>query len=816
MRLTGEGGGIVRRLRNLGPAFCLVALLAGSMRAAAGEAPAVYAVKGLVQPVEVLYDPWGVPHIFAKTLADAFFAQGFVAARDRLWQIDWHRLRGLGRLAERLGPALVPYDRAARLFLYRGEEEAEWQAYGPRIREMATAFTAGINAYVALVRQEPALLPAEFRWLGYFPEPWQPADLFRLRSDGASGNAAAEVRRAELACRGALAADAIAHPLSPPWRTAVPDGLDPCSVTLGDLEPRLLLGARLPLAEAAGKAGWLPSRAAERLAQGDAGPSDPAAAEGSSAWAISGRLTRSGRPILANDPHLRLGVPSPRYISHLVAPGLDAIGAGWPGSPGIQNGHNDRIAFGRTNFAIDQEDVYVLETKPGDPEQYLYQGRWQRMTVVNEEIAVKGGAPVAVKLKYSLLGPIVAEHPRARRAVALKATWLEPGAAVLLLNLPYDFARDWQSFNEALGSASVGTNYLYADVDGNIGWRPAGRVPLRPHHDGLLPVPGDGRYDWAGLMPLADLPSAFNPPEGWLASANEMNLPPDYPHATRKIGFEWGAPDRHARIVELLKAGSAFSLADSVAVQHDVLSGRAVRLAALLGGLHPDDAKLVRAIAMLGAWDKRMAADSAAAALFEVWWAKLWQGLRDSLIPERLRGLVPFVNPSVGLAALEHPDERFGPEPAAARDALLLAALEKAVQELEQRLGPEWAAWRWGRLHTAALRHPLAALLKEDERAATAIAGGETGGDNSTVLARWLASPTANVSGGASFSMVLDVGNWDASLALNAPGQSGDPASAHYRDLYPRWLKGEMFPLLFSRERIEAVAGTRLLLRPAK
>ncbi|MFI4987602.1 MAG: penicillin acylase family protein, partial [Alphaproteobacteria bacterium] len=719
------------------------------------------------------------------------------------------------RLAERLGPALVPYDRAARLFLYRGEEEAEWQAYGSRTKEIAFAFTAGINAYVTLVRQQPELLPAEFRWLGYLPELWRPADLFRMRSFGASANAAAEVRRAELACKGALDADAIAHPLEPPWQTKVPDGLEPCSVTSEDLEIYRLLRAALPLSHASGKAGSLPTASLERLAGDASGLFDAAGAEGSNAWVIAGRLTRTGRPILANDPHLGLQVPSVRYVSHLSAPGLNAVGAGWPGSPGIQNGHNDRIAFGRTNFAIDQEDVAVLETKPGDREQYFYRGRWERMTVVSEEIAVKDEAPVTVTLKYSLLGPILAEHPGHERAVALSATWLEPGAAILLLNLPYDFAGDWQEFNEALRTASFGTNSLYADVDGNIGWRPAGRVPLRPHHDGLLPVPGDGRYDWAGLMPLEDFPSAFNPPEGWLASANEMNLPRDYPYATRKIGFEWGMPDRHARIVEALKGSTAFSLADSVALQHDVLSGRAVRLAALLAGVRTDDAKLATAVSMLLSWDKRMVADSAAAALFEAWWAKLWQALRDTLIPERLRALVPFVNPSVGLAALEKPDGRFGLDPKAGRDALLLGALGRAVGELEARLGSDWSAWRWGRLHSAGLAHLLAPLLTDDQRAATAVAGGGTAGDNSTVLARWLKSPIANVSGGASFSMVLDVGAWDASLALNAPGQSGDPASAHYRDLYPRWLKGEMFPLLFSREKIEAVTETRLLLRPA-
>jgi penicillin G amidase len=500
------------------------------------SAALTYELKGLSKSVEILYDTWGVPHIYAETIDDVFFGQGFAAARDRLWQIDWDRRRALGRMAQLRGSALVSADQAHRLFLYRGGAAAEWTNYDPLIHSIAAAFTAGVNSYVELARDKPDLLPVEFKQAGYLPDFWDTDDFIRIRGIDADA-ALRAVRRAGLACEGALNLDSLAHLLEPPWAISVPQGLDPCSTKMNDLS--LLQSASLALPADSGKDIQSPSAAA-RVASHEM--LDPEAREGSNAWVISPRLTRTGRPILANDPHLPIGVPSPRWISHLNAPGLDVIGAGFAGSPGIQNGHNDRIAFGRTNFSIDDEDVYVLTTKPDDPDQYFYEGNWRPFRIVSEAIEVDGAPSVPVKLKYSIAGPVVSESPTNHSAIAVRLTAMEPGAANALQFLPSNFATSWVDFTKAIRSEVFGTNYLYADVDGHIGWHSAGLAPIRSHHDGLLPAPGDGSFAWTGMLPLDLLPSEFDPDRGFIANSNQMPFPPEYPYAERKVGFEWPRP----------------------------------------------------------------------------------------------------------------------------------------------------------------------------------------------------------------------------------------------------------------------------------
>jgi penicillin G amidase len=383
-----------------------------------------------------------------------------------------------------------------------------------------------------------------------------------------------------------------------------------------------------------------------------------------------------------------------------------------------------------------------------------------------------------------------------------------------LSQLPDHFASDWPSFVRAIRTYPNGTSFMYADISGNIGWHAAGWVPIRPNHDGLLPVPGDGRYDWTGLTPLDLLPSAFNPKEGWIANANQMSLPPGYPVAERKIGFDWSLPDRYQRISEVLQTARAFSIDACVKLQHDTYSERASRLIPLLSESRSELPNFKVARALLQTWDRHVDANSAAAVLFEQWWQNLGHDTAKLLVPNA--STPPVLDARVLIATLEKPDRHFGTNPAASRDALLASTLDKAVGDLERILGPNKSDWNWGRLHTVDLKPPLAALLDAAARNSASIAGGRSGGDNATVMARWYNDlPAANVTGGAAFSMVLDVGEWDNSLVLNMPGQSGDARSPHYRDLYERWLGGKMFPLLFSRSRVVADAQERIRLLPS-
>jgi penicillin G amidase len=504
-----------------------------------------------------------------------------------------------------------------------------------------------------------------------------------------------------------------------------------------------------------------------------------------------------------------------RYISHLNAPGFNVIGAGWPGSPGEQNGHNDRIAFGRTNWSNDSEDVYILRTDPEHPDCYFYPRSLGSFFRRNSGDFRKGCRSRTPALKYSKLGPIVAEHPAEGRAIAIRAACLEPGASTALTILRYNFAHDWHFFREALSGIYYGTNYLYADVEGNIGWQVAGAVPIRPNHDGLMPVPAEQRYEWKGFWTLDELPGVLNPPEGWIASANEMNLPRDFPYPERKIGFEWPPADRHERIVEVLNAGAALRMEDSVALQHDVLAKRAPQLLSAICSVRTDDTRVIRAISILESWNLRMDADSVGAAIFAIARTMIHRAIRELVTPKELDELIPFVHPVVVRDVLESADSRFVSGSLFDRDILIEGAVRRALDALEKRLGADWSAWSWGRLNTAHLKHPLARILTQDQRSALNIEGGGSGRSTDTVMARYTIGKGGVINHGASYSMVLDVGEWDNSLAMNSPGQSGDAASSHYRDLHSRWLSGEMFPLLFGRGEIERVAETRVWLQSA-
>ncbi|HET6969668.1 MAG TPA: penicillin acylase family protein, partial [Phenylobacterium sp.] len=349
-----------------------------------------HAIPGLAQPAELIVDRWGIPHIYAKSARDAFFLQGWNAARDRLWQIDLWRKRGLGRLSASLGPAYLAQDRAARLFLYRGDMVAEWAAYDPQGREAVVAFTAGVNAYVAEVKAGAQPLPVEFKLTHSQPETWSPEDVLRIRSHALVSNVTSEVARARTVCAGGVAADALRRKLEPAHKLTVPKGLDPCVVPADVLKDYVLATEPVTFGKAADKS----------LAQ----VIEERSAEGSNNWVISAAHSATGRPILANDPHRPVGVPSLRYIAHLDAPGLSIIGAGEPALPGVSFGHNDATAFGITIFYIDQEDLYVYETK-GDA--YRYMGGLEPMKVVRETIEVKGEAPREVELRFTRHGPVV-------------------------------------------------------------------------------------------------------------------------------------------------------------------------------------------------------------------------------------------------------------------------------------------------------------------------------------------------------------------------------------------------------------------------
>jgi penicillin amidase len=787
--------------------------------ATATPATQTLAVAGLAAEAEIRVDRWGIPHLKAESESDLFFLQGFNAARDRLWQIDLWRKRGLGLLAADFGPGFLAQDHAARHFLFRGDMAAEWAAYASDAEAICTAFVSGINAFVALTEAEPARLPAEFQLFGTRPARWQAEDVVRIRTHALTRNAVSEILRANVLARSNAETDALRSRIDPPTSLDPAPGIDLADVPLEAL--RLFKLATAPVTFEAGRLSAGMEDAWRWTVVTDLGDIVRATSEeGSNNWVVHGTRTATGRPIVASDPHRAQAVPSLRYLVHLTAPGFDAIGAGEPSAPGISIGHNGTTAFGLTIFGTDQEDVMVYETAPGDADLYRYGDGFERIRRVQESFEIKGHPAAELTLSFTRHGPVLHEDRTKNRAIALRTVWLEPGAAAYLGSLTAMRATSVADFGAALthwGTPSV--NHVCADTAGDTAWYTAGFTPVRPNWNGLLPVPGDGSHEWQGFLPASDLPHQVNPAEGFLATANEMNLPADRAPDAPGIGYEWIEPSRAERIKAVLRADAAHSLAAAGRLQNDVVSLPALRLCRLLAAAQqvaPADGDAALAHNLFRGWDGALGAGSAPGALFELWWMKhLRPALLTAMAPDpALRALLVPGHVESLVSLLEAPNARFGTEPEAARDRLLGETLAAAVADARARLGEDPAAWRWGNLHHAMFQHAASAVPEGGERHWD-VGPLPLGGSASTPMHAGYRLGDFRVITGASVRLLMDVGDWDQSLCINAPGQSGDPLSPHYGDLAPLWADGAYVPMLYSEARIAEATETLIRLIPA-
>jgi penicillin amidase len=866
-------------------------------RAALAQTSGELRLADLEQPVDVIRDRWGIPHIYARTVHDLFFAQGFVAAQDRLWQLDlWRRIEE-GKLSELLGPAGLRRDTFARLLRYHGDWAEEWRGYGPNARQIAEAFVAGINAQIDLVTAQPAKLPLEFQLTGSRPEHWTPEVVVgRMAGYVMTRNARTEVQRARIVRGVGAARAAELTPTDPPVALSVPSGLDLNDITDNILD--LATGTSesvdfTPLRKAADASparlasllglAWRPDAGAHRAPQRGSRAADPAGRAllqeadrsgesaypldevvvGSNNWVVSGRLTASKKPLLANDPHRALMLPSLRYTVHLNGPGWNVIGAGEPALPGVAAGHNDRIAFGFTIVGMDQQDLYVEQLDPANPDRYLYKGRWETMRVERERVKVRGEADREVELRFTRHGPVLHVDPARHRAYALRWVGSEPGAAGYLRSLTLDTAKSVQDFRAAVAGWKVPSeNIVYADVDGNIAWIAAGLAPIRRNWNGLLPVPGHtGEYEWDGFLKAEALPQLLNPRSGFIATANHNILPPGYPHA---LGYEFGAPWRFARIVEVLQeriqsnaaapggradvgksraSAGGFAVADFERLQHDEVSipARAITRALAKAMREPGaaartDADAQLAAKLLAGWDGLLDKRSGAAALYEIWLPLVAGAFAQAFAPAADREAaggrmsVDRVLDLIGQAG-------WTPQPQVAcwvdgtrrtkaggggreadeglrakvSDVLTGPALGEAWRQMIKRQGTDPGKWAWGEMHRASFEHPLA--FTTDRQAFMNLPPVARGGDGTTPNAT---GAGARQTAGASYREVIDLSNWDASVTINVPGESGQPESAHYGNLLPLWAEGKYHPLAFSRAAVERVAAERLRLVPAR
>lgn len=802
----------------------LIALTAGC--ASPGKKDTIN-MAGLSQPVEIVRDRHGVSHIYAQNQNDLFFAQGFSAARDRLWQLDLWRRQGEGKMAEQFGPRFIEQDRAARLFLFRGDMQAEFASYHPEGQAILTSFAAGINAYVDWVKANPDQLPPEFKLTGTLPGYWRP-ETSLIRIYGLTRNLTAEVKMAEQVASLGLNAVQGLSTFEPPLALQVPAGLDVRQIDKSVLANYTLARSgqkfvaadfpRSPLA--ADKREALASALSEgRLAALDPNFDPLATRYESNNWTIGGQHTDTGKPILAGDPHRSIAMPSLRYMVHLNAPGWNVIGAGEPALPGVSMGHNDRIAFGLTIFAFgDEEDLYVYDTNPANPNEYRYQGGWEKMRQMDETIPVRGEAAAVRQLKFTRHGPVIHEDPVRRKAYALRAAYLEyPGTAAYLASLRLNQAQNWNEFVAGMEKHyTPSENMVYADVDGNIGWFGGSIAPIRPRNDwsGMLPVPGNGDFEWRGVLPGSALPRAYNPPEGYVATANEYNLPADYAYKDMSART-WAEPYRVQRIREVLADGSRLSVQQSQDLQYDNLSIPARTLGGYAKSLNSADPAVNDALNLLKDWDYRMETDSRAATIYAFWLPEVVKRVSDLYVPANGRAAFGDLSTRKTLEKLAVPDTAFGTPPDRGRDALLLQALNDGVQKLRAKLGPDSTQWQWGKLHHIQFEHSLASLLPPDTAKAWGTPRYAVGGDNDTVHRATFRKSDFRQISGASYRQVIDVANWDNSRVQNVPGQSADPRSPHYQDLLKGWATGEYFPMAFSRAKVDSERADTLTLKPS-
>ncbi len=809
--------------RVLSFAILLAATLLSETHAAAQVPATSLQIAGLSQPVEILRDHWGINHIYAQNEADLFFAQGYAAARDRLFQFEVWRRQATGTVAEILGRRELQRDRGARLHMFRGDLDADLNRYHPRGKAIIEAYVRGVNAYIGETERTPSMLPLEFRMLGITPGRWTPAVVIS-RHQALAGNVGEEVRllRAIKAANVEQVRDLMnfqgGNPrfeVDPAINVAVfPDNVletysafrESVQFRPEDVAAEFRAANAKPMAR-----GTAPDPAGP--ADLDADPRDI----GSNNWVVAGSRTFSTRPILANDPHRVIAAPSLRYWVHLNAPGWNVIGGGEPILPGVSIGHNDFGAWGLTIFGQDGEDLYVYDTNPANPNEYRYRGGWETMRVIADTIPVKGEKPERVELKYTRHGPVLFEDRANRKAYALRAGWLEPGGAPYLASLRMNQAKSWEEFREACAYNNMPSeNMVWVDRQGNIGWQASGIQPIRRGWSGILPVPGDGRYEWEGFLPITSLPHEVNPQRGFIATANNFLMPDDYQYKDL-LHVTWSDAFRASRIEEVLGSGRKFNVPEMMRLQNDDLSVMARAITPLLRHAPLPNAAAARARDVLTTWDYVLDKDSAAAGIYSMWQRRLLANAREVIVPAALRKTVGpnIVGTKRVIDFLHSPDGRFGANPIAARDALVAKSMDEAVAELTKRFGPDMQAWKYGqeKFHHALIRHPLSDAVNAATRAKLMAGPLPRGGDGTTVSATGNGD---NQASGGSLKIIADTEDWDNSVGLNTPGQSGDPDSPHYRDLFQLWAQGQYFPIAYSRPKVDSVTESVLRLAPAQ
>jgi len=751
---------------------------------------------GLTAEVEVLRDSWGIPHIYAGDLHDLYFAQGFVHAQDRMFQMEMNRRVARGKLSELFGELALDTDRTARTFGFNRLGSADWANADGDLREIILAYTQGVNAYLEYPGKK---LPIEFTLLRHQPEAWTPEDTMaftRVMVWQLSHAWYGEVIRAQLAEK---VGDEHAAELDIQY-----PALNPLTL------PKGIEFNRLNNAELLSKVGG------PYLSQG----------KGSNSWVICAERSASGAAVLCNDMHLQLSLPALWYEVHLVAPGMHVTGVSLPGVPMVLVGHNEHIAWGMTLAFTDCEDLFIEKFDPDDPRRYQFGDTWREAEVIPETIAVKGRAqPHVENVVVTHHGPVISDVIGvSEQRVAVNSMALRPGKAFqgwLGLNR----AAHWDDFVNAMRLIEAPQlNVCYADVEGNIGYWVTGKVPIRAKGEGDVPAPGwTGEYEWIDEVPFEAMPHAFNPEQGYIVTCNHKIVPDDYPYF---LGKAWMNGYRARRIGDYIESKEQLSLDDHRALHVDFTCLPGKEFAAQVESLKSNDADALLALQLLKAWDGRLEADSTGGAVYEVARLHLTRNILEPSTGKEMatrymgQGFHPLLLPThefyghdtVAVLRLLSSPEAWWLKQAGGRDAVVEKSLKEAIQWLRATLGPDPSTWQWGKLHRVNFAHALALQKPLDQvfnRGPFPI-GGDT--DTPCQTAFFAHDPYDNKAWAPSFRQVVDMGDLARSVAIFPPGQSGILGSPHYDDLIQPWLNGEYHPLLWTRQQVESQVEGKLVL----
>jgi len=757
-------------------------------------------IDGLKSEVEVLRDNYGINHIYANNQEDLFFMQGYLAAVDRLFQFEIWRRQATGTVSEIFGEDELERDIGTRLFKFRGNIEDELNFYHEDGNQIVTSFVSGINKYIKEVNANPELLPLEFKVLGIKPQEWTNEDVIS-RHQGLLGNIGDELnigRAVSLIGEERVKEILWFHPKEPSLEL-------PKNLTYDDLKQDILKlynAYRRPLRF---KKEYILEkyRSSNEIANIDFDLfKDDKFSLGSNNWALSSEKSINNSPILANDPHRSLSNPSLRYMAHLIAPGWNVIGGGEPEIPGISIGHNDIGAWGLTVFRTDAEDLYVYELNPRNSNQYYYKGEWRDFKIIKESIPIKDKDDLIVNLFYSIHGPVTFIDSERNKAYAVKNGWSEIGGSPYLASLRMDQSKNWDEFREASTYFNIpGENMVWADKYGDIGWQAVGIAPIRNTHSGMVPVSGDGNFEWDGYLPIIEKPNVFNPQRGFISTANQNVTPSSYEH-WNAIGFDWSDPYRGERIDRILESKQSFDIQEMLKLQVDYYSIPAEQIINLANNLITDNKEY---FTLLENWDKKLEKNSIEAGIYIEWQNQIRSEIQDQYIPDEVKDYIEMQLYRIidVLSKMEN----------TSRKNLLNETFNNAIFNLKSKFGENNENWVYGQndYKHVKINHPLENIVNDSIKNIISLEAYPRGGDGYTPGST---SNSLNQRLGASFRVMIDTNDWDNSFATNSPGQSGNPNSKFYKNLYEDWANDKYFPLLYSKSKILKNLSDRKVFKP--